>query len=241
MLRQVALIFTVLCAELGLAARHLGDISLHGGSNAEAEAAAACELMEKNDCKFGKKKAPEGFKCVWMYDCYKFGKKEAGPVGHPSDCGAMKMQGIGVCSAVSLMPKVVPPPTDPTDEETELPSDEDIEEMEDEEEADVPEVDDAEADTEPMEEPELVTAVTPKLKENDEDEKEDEKEEDTTAEFDPDEEKPTYECGGASVHWKTCGAKEGECHYVKKADVELCGVEAWGCYHASDLSRHCPV
>jgi len=43
----------------------------------------------------------------------------------------MKMQGIGVCSAVSLMPKVVPPPTDPTDEETELPSDEDIEEMED--------------------------------------------------------------------------------------------------------------
>lgn len=23
-------------------------------------------------------------------------------------------------------------------------------------------------------------------------------------------------------------------------DVELCGVEAWGCYHASDLSRHCP-
>lgn len=51
------------------------------------------------------------------------------------DCGAMKMQGIGVCSAVSLMPKVVPPPTDPTDptdeEETELPSDEDIEEMED--------------------------------------------------------------------------------------------------------------
>ena len=43
----------------------------------------------------------------------------------------MKMQGIGVCSAVSLTPKVVPPPTDPTDEETELPSDEDIEELED--------------------------------------------------------------------------------------------------------------
>jgi hypothetical protein len=39
----------VLCAELGLAARHLGDISLHGGSDAEAEAAAACELMEKNE------------------------------------------------------------------------------------------------------------------------------------------------------------------------------------------------
>jgi hypothetical protein len=43
----------------------------------------------------------------------------------------MKRQGIGVCSAVSWLPKVVPPPTDPTDEETELPSDEDIEEMED--------------------------------------------------------------------------------------------------------------
>ena len=49
MLRQVALIFTV-CAELGLAARHLGDVSLHGGSGAEEEARAACEKMEKNDC-----------------------------------------------------------------------------------------------------------------------------------------------------------------------------------------------
>jgi len=39
----------VLCAELGLAARHLGDISLHGGGDAKAEAAAACELMEKNE------------------------------------------------------------------------------------------------------------------------------------------------------------------------------------------------
>ena len=39
----------VLCAELGLAARHLGDISLHEGSGAEAEAMAACEKMEKNE------------------------------------------------------------------------------------------------------------------------------------------------------------------------------------------------
>lgn len=232
MLRQVALIFTaVLCAKLGLAARHLGDISLHGRSDAAAEAAAACEKMDKNDCKFGKKQAPKGFKCVWMYDCYKSGKKEAGPVGHPSECGAMKMQGIGVCSAVSLMPKAPPAPTD--EEETELPSDEDIdEEMEDSEDSEeaVPEVDDAEpADTETFEEAE---PVTPKLEE---DNNEDEKEEDTTAEFDPDEEKPTYECGGASVHWRTCGTRSG-CQYVKKADAESCGVEAWGCYAASDLT-----
>ena len=28
--------------------------------------------------------APKGFKCVWMYDCYQAGKKEYGPVEHPS-------------------------------------------------------------------------------------------------------------------------------------------------------------
>eukprot|EP00435_Cladocopium_sp_Y103_P009745 s6034_g2.t1 len=48
-------------------------------------------------------------------------------------------------------------------------------------------------------------------------------------------EKPTYECGGASVHWRTCGTRSG-CQYVKKADAESCGVEAWGCYAASDLT-----
>mmetsp|Transcript_67860 Transcript_67860/g.111585 ORF Transcript_67860/g.111585 Transcript_67860/m.111585 type:complete len:234 (-) Transcript_67860:140-841(-) len=232
MLRQVALIFTV-CAELGLAARHLGDVSLHGGSGAEEEARAACETMEKNDCKFGKKKAPKGFKCVWMYDCYQAGKKEYGPVEHPSECGQMKMQGIGVCSAVSLTPKITPASIDRDEEETELPSDEDIdEEMEDSEETsdeDVPEVETAgsPAVTETLEDPEPVTA---KLEED-----EDEKEEDTTAEFDPEEEKPADECGGASVHWKTCGTKS-ECQYVKKADVESCGVSAWGCYLASDLT-----
>ena len=43
------------------------------------------------------------------------------------ECGQMKMQGIGVCSAVSLTPKIIPAPIDRDEEETELPSDEEME------------------------------------------------------------------------------------------------------------------
>ena len=112
-----------------------------------------------------------------------------------------------------MTPKIIPASIDRDEEETELPSDEDIDEEMDSEETsdeDVPEVENAEpADTETLEsleEPEPVAAK----------------------------EKPA-ECGGASVHWKTCGTKS-ECQYVKKADVESCGVSAWGCYLASDLT-----
>eukprot|EP00438_Fugacium_kawagutii_P029013 Skav204727 [mRNA] locus=scaffold1549:240854:241366:+ [translate_table: standard] len=42
-------------------------------------------------------------------------------------------------------------------------------------------------------------------------------------------------CGGASVHWKTCGTRSG-CKYVKKADAASCGVDAWGCYDETTLT-----
>ncbi|CAK9107543.1 unnamed protein product, partial [Durusdinium trenchii] len=142
MISQLALICTtvVLCIDQGFAARQLGDIALHGNLQPSAEATAACEGQNKHDCKHFKA-VPSGYKCDWMYECYKgVQKSNEAPKSHPSECGALKMYGVGACITVSLAPPTPPKPMTSDEEATDVPSDEGSEEIEeeDEEETDLP-------------------------------------------------------------------------------------------------------
>lgn len=51
------------------------------------------------------------------------------------------------------------------------------------------------------------------------------------------------DCGGQGVPSSTCRSKthSSDCAYVSKSEVELCGVEGWGCFALTSLKKGCPA